>query len=126
MSERHVDIFLIGQPPVQYIVWSDDKKEIAAYCLITASIKQKQCKVQLVGITQPETIKEAAIWHIFTKPAYRRQGFAKVLLDSLKVTFDRIYTQALVPESRKLLLDNGFKRVHESEAENLFEWVREK
>lgn len=124
VSERHVDVFCIAQAPVQYIVWSEDGNERTGYCLITASIKKKQGKIELLT-GQSEQYKEAAIWHIYVDKKFRGQGYGKTLLEAIKVTYDTIYSQALTPEGKKLLMANGFVR-EGTDKIPLFRWWKEK
>lgn len=78
---------------------------MAGYCLVTANIK----KSPLIGVGNIEK-KEAALWHIYVSEEHRRHGYAKTILDALKISFDTIFTQALTPEGKKMLMANGFVR----------------
>jgi ribosomal protein S18 acetylase RimI-like enzyme len=122
---RHVDIIPIAQPIVQYVVFAENGKERAGYAIITVTVKVKPSKIKLLNGSEGERIKEAAIWFIYTDPQFRRQGYAKTLLEAMKVTFDIIYTQAVSQEGKKLLMDNGFVR-EEGEAVPLYQWWKEK
>lgn len=102
---RHVEIIPISQPPVQYIVFEEGGKRVAGYCLITASLK---ASIIIGG----SPIKTAAIWHIYTDPDFRKQGYARNLITALKTTYGHIYSQGTTPEGRKLLIDNSFIREH--------------
>lgn len=119
--KRHIDIIAIAQPPVQYVVFSEDGKERAGYCLVTVTIRVKPAKIKLLNCSEGERFKEAAIWFIYTDPKFRRQGYGKTLIQALKATFDTIYTQAVSQEGKKLLMAEGFTR-EETTGVPLYRW----
>lgn len=121
---RHVDIIPIAQPPVQYVVFSEDGKERAGYCLVTVTIRVKPSKIQLLRHNEGESFKEAAIWFIYTDQKFRRQGYGRTLIQALKATFDTIYTQAVSQEGKKLLMAEGFVR-EEGQGIPLYRWWKE-
>jgi ribosomal protein S18 acetylase RimI-like enzyme len=100
---RHIDIVLIEAIPIQYFVWSEDKNNLAGYCLVTVNEKQ-------ASIIGAPPIRGVAIWHIHVDPKYRRQGYAGTLLIALKHSFSTIFTEALSDESRCLLRKHGFNK----------------
>jgi len=112
--ERHIDIVPIAAPPVQYFIWGEDGKSLAGYALITVSKKEPK----IIGAP---AFKEAALWHIHTDRAYRRQGYAGCLLLALQETFDVIFTEALTDESKYLLRKHGF-----APEGKFYYWRREK
>jgi ribosomal protein S18 acetylase RimI-like enzyme len=125
VPQRHIDVFCIAQAPVQYLVWSEDGKERAGYCLITASIKEKPGKIELIGRKNAEQYKEAAIWHIYIDEKFRGKGYGATLLEALKATYDTIYSQALTKDGKKLLMANGFVR-EGTEKIPIFRWWKKK
>ncbi|MFA5166863.1 MAG: GNAT family N-acetyltransferase [Candidatus Paceibacterota bacterium] len=103
----HIDIIAVAQAPVQYMVWNEEKTELAGYCLITAAVKTKKTAIQLLK-SSVESYKEAAIWHIYVDQKYRRKKYATALIEAIKASYDTIHTQALTPEGKKLLMATGF------------------
>jgi GNAT superfamily N-acetyltransferase len=113
---RHIDIVPIAQPPVQYVIFNEEGCQMAGYCLITANMRESA----LIG---SKPIREAAIWHIYVDPMYRRLGFAKNLIAALKVNFDTIFTQGLTGESKRLLKSTGFEKSYH-EGPKMWRWKR--
>lgn len=102
-QRRRIEVIPIAQPPVQYVIFDESGKTMAGYCLITASME----KSAIIGGTPKKT---AAIWHIYVEPKFRKLGYAKNLLDALKIHYDHIYSFAATDEGRKVMLNNGFAR----------------
>lgn len=131
MKERHVDVVPIAQAPVKYLVWYESGQRPAGYCLITANIRSGENKAGLIGIggnklNTTQDIKEALIWHIYVDKDYRRQGYARTLIEALKVHYDSIYSEALTPEGKKLMMATGFV-VDDStggESVKVFRWTK--
>lgn len=114
-----IDFIGIDQPPVQYVVWNEGGSEIAGYCLITASAKKKSAIIS----SAPSYTKTAAIWHIYTDQKYRRKGYAAQLIESLKLHYDEIRAQAIVPEFKKLIMKAGFVR-SDNDKVKMFRWTK--
>jgi ribosomal protein S18 acetylase RimI-like enzyme len=112
---RNVDVFPIPDPVVQYLIYSDDGTEPAGYAVITA----RMVKNPITG----KQIRESSLWHIQIQPKYRRQGYARCLIEALKGTFDEIFTQALTDESKKLLMNTGFIRKDQGNIK-IFRWKK--
>jgi GNAT superfamily N-acetyltransferase len=112
---RSVDIFPISDPVVQYMIYSDDGHKPAGYCIVTARMYEHQ-------ITN-KPVREAALWHIFVDPSFRRQRFGSNLLEALKATYDTIFSQAQTDEGKKLMMDSGFVR-EEGDLQKVFRWTK--
>lgn len=112
---RSVDVFPIPDPVVQYLIYDDDGTEPAGYVIITARMVKHP-------ITD-KPMREASIWHIQIQNKYRRQGYARCLIEALKGTFDEIFTQALTDESKKLLMNTGFIRDDQGNIK-IFRWKK--
>jgi ribosomal protein S18 acetylase RimI-like enzyme len=118
---RHIDIIPIAQLPVQYIIFDDEGKEIAGYCLITGNVRKGKSDILQL---HPTTYKEAVIWHIYIDPKNRRKAYGRCLVEALKNHYDEVYTQALTDDSKKLLMACGFVR-EDAEGLKVYRWKRE-
>ena len=131
MKERHIDIMPVAQAPVRYLVWHEDEERIVGYCLITANIRRGDHVDGLINLSGGDLktatdSKEALIWHIYVDKDYRRQGYARTLIEALKVHYDSIYSEALTPDSKKLMMATGFV-VDDStggDAVKIFRWTK--
>jgi len=119
--EYKIDFIAIPQAPVQYFVWNEQNTDIAGYILITVSQKKKSALIS----NTPSMVNEAAIWHTYVAPEYRRQGYASAMITAIKQNFDTIHCQALEPNFKRLLMKNGFIR-DDSKSEKLktFRWTK--
>ncbi len=118
---RHIDIIPITQLPVQYVIFDDEGKEIAGYCLITGDVRNKKTDILQL---HPTAYKVAAIWHIYVDPRFRRKQYGKCLVEALKATYDEVYTQALTDEGKKLLMACGFVRQDGEDELKMFRWEK--
>jgi GNAT superfamily N-acetyltransferase len=97
------------------MVWHEDGKTMVGYCIVTATIYSGP----LAG---SKPIKEAALWHIYVNDEYRRQGYARTLIEALKATYDTVYTHAMTPEGKKMLMACGFVRDEDKGTLKVFRW----
>jgi len=102
---------------VQHVIWNENKTELAGYCLITGQVERS-------GKILIKETKIATLWHIYIDAKYRRKGYARALLDSVKVTYDVVRSQALTPEGKKLLMNTGFVVEGEDAGVKNFKWVK--
>ena len=102
---------------VQHVIWNEEKTELAGYCLITG-------KVDRDGKIMIKETKTATLWHIYVDQKYRRKGYARALMDSIKSTYDVIRSQALTPEGKKLLMNTGFVIDGEEDGIKNFKWSK--
>ena len=113
----HIDILPFVTILVQHVIWNEDKTELAGYCLITG-------KVDRDGKIMIKETKTATLWHIYVDQKYRRKGYARALMDSIKSTYDVIRSQALTPEGKKLLMNTGFVIDGEEDGIKNFKWEK--
>lgn len=118
---RHIDIIPITQLPVQYVIFTDEGKEIAGYCLITGDVRMGSKDILQL---HPVQRKISAIWHIYVDPKLRRQGYAKCLIGALKATYDEVYTQALTDDGKKLMMAEGFVKEDGDEGIKMYRWKK--
>lgn len=98
-----IEIQPIDMVPVKYTIWNEEGTAQAGYAMVTGVKKVPNNKYE-------ETIRECWLWHIYIDHKYRRKGYAKKLLETIKAHHDVVITDTTTESGRSLLIRNGFNQ----------------
>ncbi len=118
-NPRRIKISPIKSEIAVYTIFEDGKR--CAYCMMAGMRVKKVNEIVLPGgATQTQVV--GTMLHIWTDTHLIRKGYARDLLDAVKLTFDDVYVEPLTPDVKMLAMNTGFVKAKDGD---LFRWVKQ-